>query len=70
MEEKEVQETKLNHNEHSADIEALRLIGNKNTYIKSLNYLLERISELDDNEAFRLKTTMTGSIKLRIKALK
>lgn len=66
--EKEVQENKFNHNEHYADVEALKLIGNKNTYIKSLNYLIQRISNLG-KEDLRLKTSMIGSIKLRIKEL-
>lgn len=68
--EKEVLEKKLNANENFADIEALKLIGNKNTYIKSLEYLIERISDFNDEEDLRLKLTMTESIKLRIRALK
>ncbi|HAX03222.1 MAG: hypothetical protein A2Y45_03870 [Tenericutes bacterium GWC2_34_14] len=61
----------VNQNEHSADLEALGLLRNKNTYINSLNYLIDRFNEIvpNNSDEIKKKNIYIQTMKLRISAL-
>jgi len=66
---KEVNEGKVNQHEHEADLEAVKLMKNKNTFIKSLEYLITR-SNMQADAHSEFEIVRRKSLELRINAIK